>query len=223
MGVASWRVLDGEDAEFVMSSSVAQCAWVSQLRPLIVELSKPGDTVFDPFAGWGTTLVAAAVEGRRGIGMEISEERVAEARERLAGYSDQTMLCGDARKPPVPDESVDLVLCDLPYFGTSAEHASTEEGTLYALQEYDDYLGAIEDVFAQLARVLKPGAHAVICVQNRRVAGRFVPLAWDAARVLGRHLVLGDERIHLYQKAASGDDPTVTNRAHEYLLVATKA
>jgi DNA modification methylase len=223
MGVASWRVLDGEDAEFAFSSPVAQCAWVSQLRPLIAELTKPGDTVFDPFAGWGSTLVAAAAEGRRGIGLEISAERVEDARGRLAGYPEQSMLCGDARKPPVPDESVDLVLCDLPYFGTSPENASTEDGTLYALQGYEDYLGALDDVFAQMARVLRPGAYAVICVQNRRVAGRFVPLAWDAARVLGRHLVLGDERIHLYDRPVSGDDPTVTNRAHEYLLVARKS
>ncbi|BCB83228.1 hypothetical protein Psuf_005410 [Phytohabitans suffuscus] len=59
-------------------------------------------------------------------------------------------------------------------------------------------------------------------MQNRRVAGRFVPLAWDTARVLSRYLVLGDERIHLYKKAASGGDPTVTNRAHEYLVVGRK-
>jgi DNA modification methylase len=36
---------------------------------LVAELSKPGDMVFDPFAGWGSTLVACAVEGRRGIGL----------------------------------------------------------------------------------------------------------------------------------------------------------
>ncbi len=221
--MASWRVLHGEDPEFALSSSVAQCAWVSQLRPLIAEFTEPGDTVFDPFAGWGSTLVAAAAEGRRGIGLEIAPERVELAQERLARYPDQTMLCGDARKPPVDDESVDLVLCDLPYFGTAPQHASTDDGTLYALAEYDDYLGAIDDAFAQVARVLRPGGHAVVCVQNRRLAGRFVPLAWDAARVLGRHLVLGDERIHLYEKAADGNDPTLTNRAHEYLLVATRA
>ncbi len=222
MGVASWRVLNGEDAEFVSPSAPAQCAWVSQLRPLIAELSKPGDVVFDPFAGWGSTLVACAVEGRRGIGLEISEQRVEEARQRLAAYPGQTMLCGDARKPPLPDESVRLVLTDLPYFGTQVVAESAPEGTFYSLQQYDQYLSALDDAFAAVATVLRSGGHAVVSAQNRRVSGRFVPLAWDAARILGRYLTLGDERIHLYNKAANGDDPTVTNRAHEYLLVATK-
>ncbi|HKS46140.1 MAG TPA: DNA methyltransferase [Amycolatopsis sp.] len=220
MSVTSWRLLEGEDPEFVMRGSMAQTAWVSQLRPLIVELSEPGDLVFDPFAGWGTTMVACAVEGRRGIGVEIEKSRVEAARERLAGYEGQTMICGDARKPPLDDESVDMVLCDLPYFGTN--YADDTESTFYALRDYDDYLGALDDVFASMARVMRPGAHAVVCVHNRRIAGRFVPLAWDTSRVLGRHLTLGDERIHLYPRQGEPEDPMVTNRAHEYVLVAKR-
>jgi DNA modification methylase len=221
MGVQSWRILNGEDPEFA-GAFVAQCAWISQLRPLVAEFSKPGDLVFDPFAGWGSTLVACAVEGRRGIGLEISEPRVEQARERLAGYADQTMLCGDARKPPLPDESVDLVLADLPYFGTKLDAESDSDGTFYALQGYDDYLAALDDAVAAFTRIMRPGAHAVISVQNRRVGNRFVPLAWDTARLLSRYLTLGDERIHLYNKAATDDDPMVSNRAHEYVLVAVK-
>jgi DNA modification methylase len=221
MGVASWRVLHGEDPEFVSPSAPASCAWVSQLRPLVAELSKPGDMVFDPFAGWGSTLVACAVEGRRGIGLEISPERVEEARRRLAGYPGQTMLCGDARKPPLPPESAGMVLTDIPYFGTQVAE-SAPAGTFYSLRQYDEYLGALDDAFAAMATVLRSGAHMAVSVQNRRFDSRFVPLAWDAARILSRYLTLGDERIHLYNKPASGDDPTVTNRAHEYVLVATK-
>ncbi|WP_432839349.1 TRM11 family SAM-dependent methyltransferase [Dactylosporangium sp. CA-092794] len=222
MGISSWRVLTGEDDEFAAPTAIAQCAWVSQLRPLIAELSKPGDLVFDPFAGWGTTLIACAAEGRRGIGVEISPSRVEQARERLAGHPDQTMLCGDARTPPVAADSIDLVLTDLPYFGTALDAGSDADGTLYALREYKDYLGALDEVFAALATVLRPGGIAVVCAQNRRIADRFVPLAWDTARVLGQHLTLGDERVHLYDKAASGSDPLVTNRAHEYVLLATR-
>ena len=40
--------------------------------------------VLDPFAGAGTTLVAAALEGARGIGIELDPEYVAVAAERLA-------------------------------------------------------------------------------------------------------------------------------------------
>lgn len=222
MGVPSWRVLHAEDAEYALPAAAGQCGWVSQLRPLIVELSRVGDTVLDPFAGWGTTLVACGVEGRRGIGLEISASRVEEARQRLEAYSGQVMLCADARRPPLPAESVDLCLTDLPYFGTNLDAESTTDGQLYAFRDYDEYLTALDEAFAAIAKVMRSGAYAVIAVQNRRLSNVFVPLAWDAARVLGRHLTLGDERVHLYDRPVSGDDPMVTNRAHEYLLVATK-
>lgn len=47
-------------------------------------VTNPGDLVLDPFCGSGTTLVAAALSGRRALGMDISEDAVLLTRERLA-------------------------------------------------------------------------------------------------------------------------------------------
>jgi site-specific DNA-methyltransferase (adenine-specific) len=44
----------------------------------------PGEVVLDPFAGSGTTLVAARQLGRRAIGVERSERYCSLAVERLA-------------------------------------------------------------------------------------------------------------------------------------------
>lgn len=41
-------------------------------RAAILAFSNPGDTVFDPFMGGGTTLVEAAVTGRRSAGTDIN-------------------------------------------------------------------------------------------------------------------------------------------------------
>ena len=49
----------------------------------IISWSNPGDTVFDPFMGSGTTAISAIKTGRKWIGCEISEEYSRKAIERI--------------------------------------------------------------------------------------------------------------------------------------------
>ncbi len=58
---------------------------VSILTPLVQSFCPRGGTVLDPFAGSGSTLVAAALTGRDGLGIELDERYVACARRRFAG------------------------------------------------------------------------------------------------------------------------------------------
>jgi DNA modification methylase len=58
---------------------------VSVLQPLIRSFSRPGDLVLDPFSGSGSTLVAAALSGRRYFGIDLEAKYVDLARRRLAG------------------------------------------------------------------------------------------------------------------------------------------
>lgn len=53
------------------------------LERIIALVSDPGDLVLDPCCGSGTTLVAAALLGRRAIGIDRSEQAIAISKERL--------------------------------------------------------------------------------------------------------------------------------------------
>jgi DNA modification methylase len=53
----------------------------------ILTWSNPGDIVFDPFVGSGTTAKMALLNGRNYIGIDIGEEYCEIARERIAKYT----------------------------------------------------------------------------------------------------------------------------------------
>ncbi|MBS0900125.1 DNA methylase [Pantoea dispersa] len=61
---------------------------VSALRPLIETFTQPGAIVLDPFAGSGSTCVAAQACGRRWIGIELMEQYHAAGLRRLYAHRD---------------------------------------------------------------------------------------------------------------------------------------
>jgi site-specific DNA-methyltransferase (adenine-specific) len=58
------------------------------MRSIVEDYTLPGDLICDPHAGSGTTLIAAAIEGRRGVGSERDPKTFAKAQRRIAkGYT----------------------------------------------------------------------------------------------------------------------------------------
>ncbi len=61
-------------------------------KVLLCQFTNEGDTVLDPFAGSGTTLIAALDTGRKAIGIEIDERWVDVAVKRLERWHTQGRL-----------------------------------------------------------------------------------------------------------------------------------
>ena len=60
------------------------------------QFTRPGDTVLDPFAGYGTTLIVAEAMDRAPYGIEIDARRAAYIRTRLQNPAG--LIHGDTRK-----------------------------------------------------------------------------------------------------------------------------
>lgn len=182
--------------------------------------------VLDPFAGTGSTLVAASRAGKAAVGLELSAAFVATARKRLAKRSlfDDT----DAEPAPesilhhasatdlmklVPRDSIDLCITSPPYWNIlnqrrtadakQVRHYGNLLNDLGTIADYGEFLSALTTIFADVLQVLKPGAHCCIVVMDLRKKDRFYPFHSDLA---GRLQEIG------YQF----DDLVIWNRQSEY-------
>ncbi len=56
---------------------------IELVERLVLSMTKPGDTVFDPYGGVGSSVVAAVINGRKGVMAEVFDEYVELAGKRL--------------------------------------------------------------------------------------------------------------------------------------------
>ena len=81
---------------------------VNLLRRYIVDATRYGDTVCDPFVGSGSAGVAAILEGRRFVGVEISPTYHAIAVKRCADAAAQPFLIPHVEQPQARQEVMEL-------------------------------------------------------------------------------------------------------------------
>jgi len=155
------------------------------------------------------------------------------------------MRTGDALEilPTLPDASIDLVATDPPYniqlpltmAGGKLAEAHANRRTDYAMisdapadlanaADYGAFLDAMGRVFAELARVLRPGHYAIVIVRDAYQAGRYQFVGADlAARADAAGLVPKGDLI--WHQAGTRLRPYgyprvfVPNIAHQHILV----
>ena len=174
---------------------------------LIRFFTKSGETVLDPFVGVGSTLKAAAVEGRKGIGIELSSKYVKLARTRLKSElngdpkicRDQKIIRGDARIqiPKLAANSVRLVVTSPPYWNIlhKQDHKVRQDRLAHGLdtqyssdaadfgniETYPAFLKTIADTLALTHTCLAEGGHLCIVVGDFRQKSNYFMLHADIA------------------------------------------
>jgi DNA modification methylase len=179
----------------------------------INEFTEAGQVVFDPFSGYGTTLLIAEEMGRLGYGVEFSKEKA----NYVHGLLDhpEHLIHGDSRKlmdydlPPI-----DLCLTSPPYTNQS----DTENPFVDYRQkgfDYPSYLQEMGNIFSQVAQKIKTSGHLVIEASNLKKMGQVTTLAWDIAREVSKFLHFEGETIICWDKYGYGYN-------HSYCLVFSK-
>ncbi len=156
------------------------------MAELIRFFSKPGGRVLDPFAGVGGTLLGCALEGRAGVGVELSADYAALYAQVCAqiGLAPQTLVVGDARRlgeyPEVTVAPFDLILSDPPYAQMMAKPKTGErkkrgqgDATPFTLDPadlgnlgYRDFLAELRAIFAAALAHLKPRGYLVLFTKD---------------------------------------------------------
>lgn len=178
--------------------------------------TKEGQTVIDPFAGIGSTLVACKRTGRVGYGIELNPKYFDIIKMRVPEFSSNlfNIDCRNIDKLHLPQ--IHYSISSPPYWdvlnrSTDGFKSAREKkgldvnysdslADLGNIDDYDLFLQEVCSVYLKLYDFLAEGAYVTIIVKNVKKGGKLYPLAWDMARILGQKYVLKDEKIWIQDK-----------------------
>jgi DNA modification methylase len=185
--------------------------------------TRKGMWVLDPMVGSGSTLIACAMTGRNGIGIELSPYWAKIAQTRLNEFkaqrnlfeddmTEQRIIVADARNiDQIEMPLIDYVLTSPPYWdmlrrkGDDRQKARRAKGLplyysddprdLGNIEDYEQFLTELVGIYRKVADKMRQGAYMTIIVRNVKKGSRFFPLAWELALRLRDFLELTSERI----------------------------
>jgi DNA modification methylase len=219
---------------------------------LVRFFTKSGETVLDPFVGVGSSLKAAATEGRNGIGIELNQKYAELARLRLQteltddqATTDQRIIQGDARSiiPTLTANSVKLVVTSPPYWNIlhKQDHKAKQERIAHGLdtqyseatndlgniETYPAFLAALADTLALTRTCLAEGGYLCIVIGDFRHKSKYFMMHADIAREMeARGFTLKGIKV-LYQRHKrvfpyGFPYSYVPNLHHQYIVILEK-
>jgi DNA modification methylase len=216
---------------------------------LVRFFTKRDGLVLDPFVGVGSTLKACALEGRRGIGLELNPRYAELARERLQKEvpdldlrPNQEVKTGDAREliPQLQEDSLDFIVTSPPYWNilhkedhkAEQERRNNELDTRYGddardlgnIHDYEQFLAELATLLGSLSKPLKKKKYMAVVVSDFREKSRYVMFHADlaAALVKFRFELRGITILHQRHKRVfpyGYPFSYVPNIHHQYILI----
>jgi len=187
--------------------------------------TREGESVLDPMAGTGSTLIAALRAGRNSCGIELNHKYAEIARQLIdeeravlgksvEGLTSKVITGDAAQALDFGLSTFDYVLTSPPYWdmlhakGAATQkkrRTSTELDVFYSddpddlgnLHDYEEFLARLVVIYRGLKPLLRDKAYLTIIVKNVKKGGRIYPLAWDLGRELGKNYTLKDEKLWL--------------------------
>jgi DNA modification methylase len=195
----------------------------SLAQEFIEFFTKKGETVLDPMAGTGSTLVAALRAGRNSYGIElnpkyariakqiIEDERTALGK-KVENLKSEIVEGNAAYAANYELPTINYVLTSPPYWDMlHAKGAETQKkrrmsadmDVFYSddpkdlgnIHDYERFLEQLVAIYKGLKPLLRERAYLTIIVKNVKKGGKIYPLAWDLGRELGKVYTVKDEKI----------------------------
>lgn len=211
--------------------------------------TNPGDCVLDPFAGIGSTMVAAKKLNRDSIGIELYRDYINFAEKRInekKGDSVNVIHHGDSRQvlselQSTCANSIDFCITSPPYWcqlsqnserqnirkeqGLKTEYGDDEKD-IGKISDYDEFIEEQGKIFSLVDKLMKKRAYIVVITNNCYKDGRLYPLAFDTFNSLSKIWTPKDEKIWCQDDKKLFPfgmfSSYVGNRSHHYCLIFRK-
>jgi DNA modification methylase len=176
------------------------------MMELIRFFTKKGQSVLDPFAGVGGTLLGASLCGRKATGIEINREWIdvylkvceqehLEKQEMIQGDCLEVLpkLVDDARAPfdfvvfdPPYNVDMKVTMCNNTYGRQNRKksyHTFSEDGRdISKVQSYGQYLDKMEDAFKHLYPLLHHNRYMAIIIRDAYQDGKYIFAGYDVVK-----------------------------------------
>ena len=183
---------------------------INDIRKLIRFFTKRNMVVLDPFCGSGTTLVAAARENRKGIGIDLNRKYCQMSRRRLRELKlekNQKIICGDSlQRISQIKGKIDYCVTSPPYHNIlrhnggglrdakdkdvrngariGIEYYSNDKRDLGNQTQYKDFLALLKKVMAEVYKKLRDKKYCSIIISDFTVNKKEKNASGDVIRLM---------------------------------------